>query len=181
MSCEIEVMSFFSNKLTYITPVSNNLLFQKRRIRWLFLYCCLDNCQPRTYNRDTMANAQAMIRQVRGWCPPLCHSSPRFTAGLPGDAAGDAGLHVRLCHHHPGGPAGGRVPLPALLQPSPHHQAVAALEDRHDLPLLWNIWLQFSVQYDLHLSLLPYVGGGKLQREIIRLCDDVYIRGFGND
>ena len=128
-----------------------------------------------------MANAQTMIRQVRTSGLIQASNVPPPNLGLPGDAAGDAGLHVGLCHHHPRGPAGGRVPLPAVLQPSPHHQAVAALEDRHDLPLLWNIWLQFSVQYDLHLSLLPYVGGGKFQREIIRLCDDVHIRGFGND
>ena len=100
-----------------------------------------------------MANAQTMIRQVVKILVFVLEVDV-MVAGLPGDAPRDPGLHLGLCHHHPRRPAGDRLPLPAVLQPAPHHQTVAVLEDCHHFSLLWNIRLQLSVQYDLHLPLL---------------------------
>ncbi len=95
---------------------------------------------------------------------------------LPGDAAGDARLHDGVLHDDPGRAAGGRLPVPAVLQPAADRAQPAAVAPRHHVPLLRHIRIQLPVQHDVHVPLLPHAGGDVVPRPHRRLRHDVPLR-----
>ena len=81
--------------------------------------------------------------------------------GLSGDAARDKSLHHRLRYYNCRRPARGRLSLPALLQSYSDYQvrrletrdnvgfilifqAIPAVENNHNISLLWNLRIQLS-------------------------------------
>lgn len=44
----------------------------------------------------------------------------------------------------------------------------------NNISVLWKCWIQSIIQYDLHISILSYVGGRILPQENSWFCDDVY-------
>ena len=84
---------------------------------------------------------------------------------MGGDASCDPCLHHGLCVRDLCCAAGNPVPIPALLQPKLNMEPVSSLEVDHNLPLLWNFWVQLPLQHDLHIQILQDAGRELIQRE----------------
>lgn len=51
----------------------------------------------------------------------------------------------------------------------------------HHIPVLWNLRIQFFLQHDIHLQILPNARGGFVSESDIRLCHDVSVWGSLHD
>ena len=86
-------------------------------------------------------------------------------ARVHADACGDAGLHDSLCHHDPCRAIGLGVPISTVFQSYSHRGTVPDMAVNNDILVFWEYWVQSTVQYDIYISILPYVGRRILSQE----------------
>ena len=64
---------------------------------------------------------------------------------------------------------------------SPNITLLLGMEIVYDLPVFWNFWFQFLLQYDFYVSVLPNVRRELVPRSHCRLCGYVFVRKLFND
>ena len=94
--------------------------------------------------------------------------------GVLRNASSDPSLHHSLCFDDHGRPTGPSKPVSTVLQSSAGMDQVPVLANVDHLPVLRHIWLQFLLQYDLYLPVLPNVGGKFVPGTNSGFCDNVY-------